>query len=103
MFHLRRTHTHTHIVLQLGAWVPATSCEMTAVDRIFTRLGASDNLLEGQSTFFVELAETAQVLANATHSSLVILDELGRGVCAPKRDRVETELGSRVSMQKASK
>ena len=71
--------TSSVLALQLGAWVPASACEMTAVDRIFTRLGASDNLLEGQSTFFVELAETAQVLANATNSSLVILDELGRG------------------------
>ena len=52
---------------------------MTIVDRIFTRLGASDRILESKSTFFVEMEETSQILKFATQNSLVILDELGRG------------------------
>jgi DNA mismatch repair protein MSH6 len=67
------------IMAQLGCKVPAESCVMTPVDRIFTRLGASDRILAGQSTFFVELAETAAILRSATQHSLCILDELGRG------------------------
>jgi DNA mismatch repair protein MSH6 len=59
--------------------VPAEYCELTPVDRIFTRLGASDRILLNQSTFFVELAETAAALRGATCRSLVIMDELGRG------------------------
>lgn len=64
---------------QIGSYVPASSCFITPVDRIFTRLGASDRILAGQSTFFVELAETAAALRGATRRSLVIMDELGRG------------------------
>src|SRR5690606_26020414 len=64
---------------QLGCLVPAASCRMSVVDRVFTRLGASDRIMEGQSTFFVELSEAASVLREATRDSLVILDELGRG------------------------
>lgn len=67
------------ILAQLGCKVPASSCKLTPVDRIFTRLGASDRILKGQSTFFVELLETALILKEATSSSLCILDELGRG------------------------
>ena len=67
------------ILAQIGSFVPAESCELTPLDRIFTRLGASDRLLLGQSTFFVELAETAAALRGATRRSLVIMDELGRG------------------------
>eukprot|EP00816_Leptocylindrus_hargravesii_P006082 CAMPEP_0196817012 /NCGR_PEP_ID=MMETSP1362-20130617/58315_1 /TAXON_ID=163516 /ORGANISM="Leptocylindrus danicus, Strain CCMP1856" /LENGTH=198 /DNA_ID=CAMNT_0042194543 /DNA_START=38 /DNA_END=630 /DNA_ORIENTATION=+ len=67
------------IMAQMGCYVPATSCELTPMDRIFTRLGASDSILQGQSTFFVELAETAAALRGATTRSLVIMDELGRG------------------------
>eukprot|EP01038_Epipyxis_sp_PR26KG_P007516 gene7516-10239_t len=67
------------ILAQIGCKVPADSVELTPVDRIFTRVGASDRILAGQSTFFVELAETATILLNATEHSLCILDELGRG------------------------
>lgn len=67
------------ILAQMGCFVPAEECRLTPVDRIFTRVGASDRILQGQSTFFVELAETANILQHATGRSLVILDELGRG------------------------
>jgi DNA mismatch repair protein MutS len=62
-----------------GAFLPAASARMGLVDRIFTRIGASDNLARGQSTFMVEMSETANILNNATSRSLVILDEIGRG------------------------
>ena len=67
------------ILAQIGCFVPAEECTITPFDRIFTRLGASDRILLGQSTFFVELAETAAALRGATRRSLVIMDELGRG------------------------
>ena len=67
------------IMAQLGMKVPADKVVMTPVDRIFTRVGASDRILAGQSTFFVELAETAIILGSASEDSLCILDELGRG------------------------
>jgi DNA mismatch repair protein MSH6 len=67
------------ILAQIGCFVPAEECTLTPFDRIFTRLGASDRILLGQSTFFVELAETAAALRGATRRSLVIMDELGRG------------------------
>lgn len=63
----------------MGSYVPAESCGLTPMDTIYTRLGASDRILLGQSTFFVELAETAAALRGATRRSLVIMDELGRG------------------------
>ena len=67
------------IMAQMGSFIPATSAEIGIVDRIFTRIGASDDLSTGQSTFMVECSETAQLLLNATERSLIILDELGRG------------------------
>jgi DNA mismatch repair protein MSH6 len=67
------------ILAQIGCFVPASECALTPVDRIYTRLGASDRILLGQSTFFVELAETASALRGSTRRSLVIMDELGRG------------------------
>lgn len=67
------------ILAQLGCWVPAESCKLTPVDRIFTRLGASDRILEGKSTFYVEMEETKNLLTFATSRSLAIVDELGRG------------------------
>ncbi|EED94258.1 MutS family, partial [Thalassiosira pseudonana CCMP1335] len=75
---LRQTCLIT-ILAQIGSFVPAEQCALTPVDRIFTRLGASDRILCGQSTFFVELAETAAAVRGATRRSLVIMDELGRG------------------------
>ena len=59
------------IMAQLGAYVPAASCKLSPVDRIFTRIGANDNIMAGRSTFMVELKETASILQNATRSSLV--------------------------------
>lgn len=67
------------ILAQLGSWVPAESLTMTPFDRIFTRLGANDNIIGGVSTFKVELSETAKILKHCTSKSLVIIDELGRG------------------------
>lgn len=67
------------LMAQIGCFVPASKCRMTPVDRIFTRIGASDRILAGQSTLYVELSETATILNHATGHSLVILDELGRG------------------------
>lgn len=64
---------------QVGAWVPAQSLTLTPVDTIFVRMGAKDDMMAGQSTFLVELAETAAALKRATPASLVALDELGRG------------------------
>jgi DNA mismatch repair protein MutS len=67
------------IMAQMGGFVPARQAELGVVDRIFTRVGALDNLSQGQSTFMVEMQETANILNNATEHSLVILDEIGRG------------------------
>jgi DNA mismatch repair protein MutS len=67
------------IMAQMGSFVPARSAAIGLVDRIFTRVGALDNLSQGQSTFMVEMQETANILNNATEKSLVILDEIGRG------------------------
>lgn len=67
------------LMAQAGSFVPATSAHIGVVDRIFTRVGASDNIARGQSTFMVEMAETANILAHATDRSLAILDEIGRG------------------------
>jgi len=64
---------------QIGSFVPATSARLPIVDRIWTRVGASDDLASGRSTFMVEMTETAQILHNATPRSLVLLDEIGRG------------------------
>ncbi|CAN0061706.1 unnamed protein product, partial [Hapterophycus canaliculatus] len=64
---------------KVGCFVPADEAQLTPLDRIFTRVGASDRILAGHSTFFVELSETANILHHATSRSLVILDELGRG------------------------
>jgi DNA mismatch repair protein MutS len=67
------------ILAQMGSYVPAEAAEVGVVDRLFTRVGASDNLARGQSTFMVEMSETSAILHNATKWSLVLLDEIGRG------------------------
>jgi DNA mismatch repair protein MutS len=67
------------LLAQMGSWVPAESACIGVVDRIFTRVGASDRLARGESTFMVEMRETAEILRAATPSSLLILDEIGRG------------------------
>ncbi len=67
------------LMAQAGSFVPAAYAKISAADRIFTRVGASDNIAKGQSTFMVEMNETANILNNATGRSLVILDEIGRG------------------------
>lgn len=67
------------ILAHIGSFVPATSARFGPIDRIFTRIGASDNLAGGQSTFMVEMMETANILHNATRHSLVLMDEIGRG------------------------
>jgi DNA mismatch repair protein MutS len=76
--YLRQTALIT-ILAQMGSFVPAKSARLSVVDRIFTRIGASDNLARGRSTFMVEMTETAAILNTATQDSLVLLDEIGRG------------------------
>jgi DNA mismatch repair protein MutS len=67
------------ILAQMGSFVPASKCRLGMVDRVFTRIGASDNLARGRSTFMVEMTETAAILNTATPRSLILLDEVGRG------------------------
>ncbi|WP_367989133.1 DNA mismatch repair protein MutS [Vibrio sp. NTOU-M3] len=67
------------LMAHIGAYVPAESAQIGSIDRIFTRIGASDDLASGRSTFMVEMTETANILHNATANSLVLMDEIGRG------------------------
>jgi len=76
--YLRQTALFS-ILAQLGSFVPAQSATLPVVDRVFTRIGAADNLARGRSTFMVEMTETAVILNTATRNSLIILDEIGRG------------------------
>ncbi|HXV28523.1 MAG TPA: DNA mismatch repair protein MutS [bacterium] len=74
-----RQAAHMVLLSQMGSFVPAAKARIGLVDRIFTRIGASDNLAQGESTFMVEMVETANILQKATKRSLLILDEVGRG------------------------
>jgi DNA mismatch repair protein MSH3 len=65
--------------VQIGSYVPAATAKMHVVDAVFTRMGASDTIQKGSSTFFEELSEASEILRRATSRSLVIIDELGRG------------------------
>ena len=76
--YMRQTALIT-LMAQMGSFVPASSCHIGVVDRVFTRVGASDDIASGQSTFMVEMSEVANILKNATPKSLIILDEIGRG------------------------
>ena len=67
------------LMAQIGSWIPARAARLGIADRIFTRVGAVDDLASGQSTFMVEMAETANILHHASPRSLVLLDEIGRG------------------------
>jgi len=67
------------ILAQIGSYVPAESVKLSIVDKIFTRIGASDNMMEGESTFMVEMREAGYILSNASEHSLLLIDELGRG------------------------
>jgi len=67
------------VMAQMGSFVPATEAVLPVIDRVFTRIGASDNLARGRSTFMVEMTETAVILNSATENSLIVLDEIGRG------------------------
>ncbi|KAK4878256.1 hypothetical protein RN001_010762 [Aquatica leii] len=78
------------IMAQMGCPVPADKCELSLVDRIFTRLGASDNILQGQSTFLIELSEAAAILQHATRNSFVLIDELGRGTSTHDGNAIAT-------------
>lgn len=76
--YMRQTALIT-LMAHIGSFVPATSARVGTIDRIFTRIGASDDLASGRSTFMVEMTETANILNNATEASLVLMDEIGRG------------------------
>jgi DNA mismatch repair protein MutS len=67
------------LLAYIGSYVPAQKVEIGPIDRIFTRVGAADDLASGRSTFMVEMTETANILHNATENSLVLMDEIGRG------------------------
>ena len=67
------------IMAQMGCFVPAKSAELGITDKVFTRVGASDNISSGESTFMVEMNETASILNNISDRSLILLDEIGRG------------------------
>ena len=88
------------IMAQIGCFVPADCAHITLVDKIFTRVGASDDLSAGQSTFMVEMSEVADILKNATSQSLVILDEVGRGTSTFDGISIATAVAEHISNKK---
>ena len=87
------------LMAQIGSFVPAAECHVGIVDAVFTRVGASDDLAAGQSTFMVEMTEVAEILKNATRRSLVILDEIGRGEHRPRGGRAHRQPPERLGLQ----
>ena len=88
------------LMAQIGCFVPARYAKIGVVDRIFTRVGASDDLTAGQSTFMVEMNEVAEILQNATKSSLVILDEIGRGTSTFDGISIAKSVAEHISQKK---
>lgn len=78
------------VMAQIGSCVPASHCQMSLIDRIFTRLGAQDDIIQGQSTFYVELSEASSILQHSTKDSLVVIDELGRGTSTHDGNAIAT-------------
>lgn len=88
------------VVCFQGSFVPASSCQFNVIDRVFTRLGARDDIIQGQSTFLVELLEAAAILQHATCHSLVLIDELGRGTSTHDGNAIaKAYLGKLTEMQ----
>lgn len=83
-------HCYNLRMVSQGSFVPASFCQLSVVDRVFTRLGARDDILQGQSTFLVELSEASAILQHATCHSLILLDELGRGTSTHDGNAIAT-------------
>jgi DNA mismatch repair protein MutS len=88
------------LMAQIGSFVPASYAKISLTDRIFTRVGASDDLTSGQSTFMVEMAEVAEILKNATKNSLVILDEVGRGTSTFDGVSIATAVAEHIALDR---